>query len=238
MRSFVFNGTDFGALTRAKVVSESALCVVPKTADVPGRAGAAVLDVSVPPKVVRLKVWLEPMAKLDVAQLVELRHKLGAALLACEGAELQYQDNYVYHDVLCTKAEVWDTLYEAGSCELEFTCFDPIAYSRAMRTETADTFEVRGTWPTWPIIELVADGSGAITVASADTTTAVTLTGDFTEGSIVFLDYEHETVFVDGVMSGGRIALPSDFSAMRPGMQRFTFEGVSCHGISFYERWV
>ena len=102
MRSFVFNGTDFGALTRAKVVSESALCVVPKTADVPGRAGAAVLDVSVPPKVVRLKVWLEPMAKLDVAQLVELRHKLGAALLACEGAELQYQDNYVYHDVLCT----------------------------------------------------------------------------------------------------------------------------------------
>lgn len=31
MRSFVFNGVDFGALARVKVVSESAPSVVPKT---------------------------------------------------------------------------------------------------------------------------------------------------------------------------------------------------------------
>lgn len=35
MRSFVFNGFDFGALARAKVVAESALCVKAETARVP-----------------------------------------------------------------------------------------------------------------------------------------------------------------------------------------------------------
>lgn len=104
--------------------------------------------------------------------------------------------------------------------------------------ETGDTFDVGGTWETFPVIEVVADGSNAITIASADTATAVTLTGGFAEGAVVVLDYESETVTVDGTAAGQKIALASNFAAMRPGAQRFTFEGVSKHSIKFYERWV
>ncbi len=64
MRSFVFNGYDFGALTRAKVVAESALCVSPEAARVPGWASEAVLDAGILPKKVRLKVFLEPKCKV------------------------------------------------------------------------------------------------------------------------------------------------------------------------------
>lgn len=238
MRSFVFNGTDFGCLTRAKVVEERALSVVPKTAAVPGRAGEAILDVAVPPKVVKLKLFLEPMGKMETAQMVEVRRRLYTTLLVSQGAKLQYEDNYVYRDALCTDAGAWDSLFESGSCELTFTIYDPIAYSRVMRVESGDTFNVGGTWETYPVIEVVSDGSNAITIASADTTTAVTLAGGFVEGAVVVLDYESETVTVEGVAAGQRIALASNFTAMRPGAQRFAFEGVSTHSVKFYERWV
>lgn len=235
MRSFVFNETDFGCLTRAKVAEERSLSVAPRTSVVPGRAGEAILDVAVPPKIVK---FLEPMGKMDAAQMVEVRRRLHAALLVSQGAIFQYEDNYVYHDALCTDTDAWDSLYESGSCEVTFTIYDPIAYSRIMRVETGNTFDVNGAWVTYPIIEVVADGSDAITVASADTTTAVTLTGGFAEGAVVVLDYESETVTVDGVAAGQRIALASNFASIRPGTQRFTFEGVSEHSIKFYERWV
>lgn len=238
MRSFVFNGFDFGALTRAKVVSESALCVQAETARVPGRVGEAVLDVTVPPKVVRLKVFLEPMMKTDADGLDAMRRKLHAALLATEPCELRYQDNYAYRDALCTDAGAWDSLFETGSCELCFTMYDPIAYSRVRRTEMAASFEVGGTWETWPSVGVVADGSGEITITNANAATSVTLEGKFASGDVVAIDYECETVTVNGVAASERIALGSTFDALQPGKQRFWFEGCSSHKVSFYERWV
>ncbi|NHM14440.1 phage distal tail protein [Xiamenia xianingshaonis] len=238
MRSFVFNGFDFGALTRAKVVSESALCVKAETARVPRRAGEAVLDVAVPPKVVRMKLFLEPMMKTDANGLDAMRRKLHAALLATEPCEFRYQDNHTYRDALCTDAGAWDTLFEAGVCELGFTMYDPIAYSRVMRTERGTTFEVGGTWKSWPCVEVTADGTGEITVANADAVSAVALEGAFSEGDVVVIDYEHETVRVNGEAASERIALASTFSALRPGVQRFAFSGCTDHKVSFYERWV
>lgn len=81
MRGFVFGGVDFGALVRAKVVSESALCVAAETAVVSGVAGAEVLSVAIPPKQVRMKLFLEPVCKVDAERLAHLRHKLHAALM-------------------------------------------------------------------------------------------------------------------------------------------------------------
>lgn len=70
MRSFVFNGADFKCLTRVKAVEKRALSVVPKTAVVPNHASEAFLDVrAVLPKIVRLKLLLEPMANTDEAQM-------------------------------------------------------------------------------------------------------------------------------------------------------------------------
>lgn len=237
-RSFVFNGFYFGALTRAKIVSESALCVQAETARVPGRAGEAVLGVTVPPKVVRLKVFLEPMMKTDADGLDAMHRKLHAALLATEPCELRYRDSYAYRDVLCTDAGAWDSLFEAGSCELGFTMYDPIAYSRVMRTERGAAFEVGGTWQSWPCVEVVADGTGEIKVANADAVSAVALEGAFAEGDVVAIDYEHETVCVNGAAASERIALASTFSALRPGTQRFAFSGCTDHKVSFCERWV
>lgn len=219
-------------------MSESALAVAPKTAAVPGVAGEAILDVFVPPKVVKLKLFLEPMGKMDAMRMTAVRRKLYAALLATGGAIFQYEDNYVYHDALCTDAGAWDTLFKSGSCELMFTIYDPIAYSRVMRVESGNAFEVGGTWRTYPTIELVADDADTIVVASADTTTAVTLTGGFAAGDEVVIDYESETVTVNGIAAGQRIVLASNFAAMRPGMQTFTFDGVSEHAVKFFERWV
>lgn len=193
------------------------------------------LNVTAPPKVVRLKLFLEPLSKLDVLALDALHHRLHVALLFLEPCELRYSENYIYRNVLCTDASARSSLSTDEVCKVEFACFDPISYSRVKSVETSKTFEVGGTWATWPVVELVADGSEEITVISVDTTMGVMLTGGFAEGAVVAMDYESETATVDGVAASERITLASKFAALRLGAQKLSFAGVSEHSVSFYE---
>lgn len=236
MRSIVFGGVDFGALTRAKVVEESALAVKPDVACVPGRAGAAILDAEVPPKVVRVKLFLEPMAKMNPQELDSLRRRLHAALLTISGAELRYSDNYVYRDALCTDAKAWDALFKSRSCELTFTIYDPIAYSRVRRVETAPVFDIGGTWETTPAIEITTKACSFVEVAYGDL--RVGIDSMFAEGDVLALDFESETAALNGKDVSGSIDIYSDFFSLQPGRCALTFIGAASHKVSFYERWV
>lgn len=54
-------------------------------------------------------------------------------------------------------------LFEDGLMDVSFTCLDPIAYGRETPSSEA-TFEVGGTAPTWPVIEVTALGSAPIEI--------------------------------------------------------------------------
>lgn len=236
MRSFIFNGYDFGELTRAKVISEAPLYVKPE-ANQKTDVGAYVGNVNMPPKVVRLKVFLEPKMKASPEALVAQRRKLDAALLTIAPAELQYQDNYTYRMALCTDASTWDTLLQAGSCELEFTLYEAIAYGDVCESAETD-IDVKGTAETYPTFEFVVTEGDSVMALSLDKQMFVNVIGTFAGGEIVVIDCEREIVTIDGVDACKDVGFYSDFFSLAPGTNKLAFAGCSAHVTRYQERWL
>lgn len=217
MRSFIFNGHDFGELTHAKVVSETPL--------------------STTPKVVRLKVYLDPKMKATAEQLDALRRKMCAALYTNTPAGFQYQDNYQYRGAICTDASTWDDFLEAGSCELVFTINDPIAFG-VERMSAGERLDINGTAPTWPTFELVAAEGDSVMVLHLGAQRFVNVVGTFEGGERVMVDCERESVTIDGVDADAQVGFYSDFFPLTPGENELAFAGCTEHTTSYRERWL
>lgn len=114
-RSLKFDGHDFSSFS---------------TAEVPGRAGAVLLSARIPPKTLRVRLFLDLAEDEDAEGLSALRHEAAAWLASDAGCdfELPGEPGLVYRNAVCTGADAWDALFEDGSCELAFTAFDPVAW--------------------------------------------------------------------------------------------------------------
>lgn len=236
MRSFIFNGYDFGELTRAKVISEAPLYVKPETNQITD-GGVYVGNANMPPKVMRLKVFLEPKMKASPEALVAQRRKLDATLLATTPTDLQYQDNYTYRKALCTDASTWDSLLQAGSCELEFTVYEAVVYGD-VRESAAATIDVKGTAETYPTFELAATEGDSVMALSLDKQMFVNVIGTFTGGEKVVIDCESETVAIDGADACKDVGFYSDFFSLVAGVNKLAFAGCSAHVTRYQERWL
>lgn len=218
MRSFVFNGYDFGEWTRAKVARES----------------SGFVDA---PKVVRLKVFLEPGAKADAEALEVLRRRMRAALFSEAPAELRFQEGCFYREATCTDAGSWDTLLDAGSCEIEFTIADPAAYGAERQTDD-DVNDVKGTWRTYPVVEGIAEAGDSVMVLHRGLERFVNVVHRFRGGESVIIDFEGERVSIDGADACADIGVYSDFFALQPGENRLAFAGFESHVLRYFERWL
>ena len=238
MSSIIYCGRDFSPYVQAELVDPGAHVVAPRALDVPGRAGAALLGGEVEPRVLSVRLFWDAGRGLGDAGRSEVRHRLRSWLLAPAGGELVVPGDpaMTYRDAVCTGCEGWSSLFEDGSCEVEFTCFDPIAYGR--RVETADTpVVVGGTWRTWPEVRLVARAGGSACVSDSERGRSVRLERAFSAGDVVELDFLAETARVNGADASADVTLASDFFALEPGTRPLQFSGCSAHTVGFYERW-
>ena len=131
--SISYNGHDFSPYVAAELVEPCGHVVEPRTLAVPGRAGAALLGGEVPPRVLRVRLFLDAGLQLADSARSGIRHELYGWLLAPEGGELVVPGDpgMTYKDAVCTDASDWSSLFEDGSCELAFTCYDPYGYGEA-----------------------------------------------------------------------------------------------------------
>jgi len=237
MRSIIYNGIDFSDFCAAEVVEKAALPVVPTTMAVPGRAGAIVVSGRVPPRIVRVRLFMDAGFKTDVNRMADLRHRVYSTLCLTAGGTLRLPGDpeLEYRDAVCTDAGAWSSLFEDGHGEVVFTLFDPVAYGLS-RSEAGTSFEVGGSWPTWPTFELTAAAGSAVQVACGGK--AVRIEHAFTGGEEVIIDCEHEDVTIDGVDSRADVALSSDFFPLNPGNATLAFTGSASHTTSFRERWL
>ena len=235
MSSIVFNGHDFSGLTTC-AVDEAAHSVVPTAKVIPGRAGELLLSSRIPPRVLKVKLFLDPRYDPGASGLSDLRHELYGWLAATGGTILQVPGDPAleWHDVICTDASDWTSLEEDASCELEFT-FDPIAYGQTV-IEQGASFEVGGTWPTWPAFALAATAGSALQVTCGSE--FVRIEHAFAGGESVIIDCETETAFIDGADSRADVALSSDFFRLDPGDCTLAFSGCSSHSTIYQERWL
>ena len=130
MRSIVHNGIDLSEWCSAEVVEKVALPVVPDTMVVPGRAGALLVSGRIPPKLVRVRLFMDAGFRPGTNGLADIRHRVYSALCSTAGGTLRLPDEpeLEYRNVVCTDAGSWSSLFEDGQGEVVFTLLDPVAY--------------------------------------------------------------------------------------------------------------
>lgn len=237
MRSIVYNGLDFSEFCSAEVVERAALPIVASTMAVPGRAGALLVSGRIPPRMVRVRLFMDAGYKPGTNGLADIRHRVYSALAFTDGGTLRLPDEpeLEYRDAVCTDAGAWSSLFEDGHGGVDFTLLDPVAYGMARR-EMGASFDVGGTWPTWPTFELVASAGSAVQVGCAGK--VVRVEHAFTGGEAVVIGCEDEGVTIGGIDARVDVALSSDFFSLAPGDCALAFSGCSSHATSFRERWL
>lgn len=237
MRSIVFNGVDFSEFCSAEVVERTALPIVASTMVVPRRAGALLVSGRIPPRAVRMRLFMDAGYKPGTNGLADIRHRVYSALCSTGGGTLRLPDEpeFEYRDAVCTDAGAWSSLFEDGHGDVVFTLLDPVAYGME-RCEHATSFEVGGSWPTWPTFELEASAGSAVQVGYGGK--VVRIEHAFIGGESVVVDCEREGVTIGGVDARADVTLSSDFFSLTPGGCTLIFLGCSTHTTAFHERWL
>lgn len=237
MRSIVYNGVDLSDFCSAEVIEKVALPVVADAMVVPGRVGALLISGRVPPRLVRVRLFMDAGYKPGTNGLADIRRRVYSAVCSTTGGALRLPDEpeREYREAVCTDAGAWSSLFEDGEGEVAFTLYDPVAYGME-RSKHGATFEVGGSWPTWPAFELVAAAGSAVQVGCGGS--FVRVEQSFEGGEVVRIDCEGEGVTVDGVDARADVTLASNFFSLDPGAATLAFSGCSSHTVTFHERWL
>lgn len=238
MSGFSYAGRDFSPYVQAELVEPAAHVLEPRAFPVPGRPGALLMGCELPPREVRLRLHLDAGSQMTALELSRLRALLRAWLCVPGGGDLAVPGEglLTWRDAVVTGASDWDSLFEGGSCAVDFTCYDPVAYGAA-RSCTGTELEVLGTWPTLPVVRLTATAGSAVKVAD-DAGRFVLVERDLTAGDEVVMDFASESVTVDGEDASADVGVESTFFSLSPGAHVLTFSGCSAHEVAWAERWL
>lgn len=239
MRSIRYAGRDFSELCSAEVVERTPTPIVPDAMAIPGRAGALIVSGRVPVIDVVVRLFLDVGFKGDENVLADARHKLAFWLCLPGGGELVLPDEpeRVYRDAVMVDAGEWSSLFSDGQCDVTFRLYDPVAYGLE-RIERSASFEVGGTWPTWPVFALVASACDGLSVSCQALGATITLDYTFAGGEAVVIDCEAEDVRINDADARDVVTLSSDFFALAPGNYTLAFSGCSYAETRFFERWL
>ena len=238
MSSLTYNGHDLSEYVTAELVEPAGHALSPRSLAVPGRPGAALLGCELPPRVLRVRLFLDAGVTLAAEERSAIRHEMYGWLAAPSGAELELpgEPGLSWRDAVVTDTSDWDSLFEDGSCELAFTCFDPVAYGDG-KSSAASTLTVVGTWATWPVVTLTALAGPSVRVADG-LGRYVLVERDFATGDVVVMDFASEAVTVDGADASADVAVESTFFSLAPGSHTLAFSGCSAHTVAWVERWL
>ena len=238
MSSLTYNGHDFSDYVTAELVEPAGHALEPRTLLVPGRPGAVLLGCGLPPRALRVRLFMDAGISLTAEERSEIRHEMYGWLVALAGAELSLsgEPDLTWRDAVVTGVSDWDTLFEGGSCEIEFTCFDPVAYGDG-KSSAASSLTVGGTWETWPVVTLTASAGSSVKVAD-ELGRYVLVERTFAAGDEVVMDFAAESVTVEGEDASADVAVESTFFSLAPGAHTLAFTGCSAHLVEWTERWL
>lgn len=239
MASIVYNGHDFSEYCTAEVIERGAHAFEVETTSVPGRAGLFLEGAALLPLVVKVRLFLALDGARSAAELAKVRRYLrGWLVCPARGAVLELPDEpgLEWHDVVCTASGDWDKLFEDGCVDIEFTCYDPVAFGQERTVSNELSFTVDGTWETWPVIELSAVAGSVVEVGCGDD--VVRVLGEFSGGEAVLIDCAGLSASVNGVDRSAYVSVESSFFSFAPGQNSLSTGNVTEFTVKYTERWV
>ena len=170
--------------------------------------------------------------------LARLRREVAPVLMASEPRPLVLDDEPdVHYMAIMTTQAALSNLWYTGTCDIEFTAYDPIAYGRDRETSLspAATFEVGGTWPTEPIVTARPGGSVSfLRLTDNATGRFVQVTAALTSSSVVVFDMAAPNATVNG--ANAPVTFESDFFALEPGVASLRLSSGT-GTVAWTERW-
>lgn len=238
MRSISYDGVDLSDWCSAEVLEPAGHALEPRVTRVAGRPGALLAGSEVPPRRIRVRLFLDAGATMGATELADARRELRRRLLRPAGGALVLPGDpgLTYEGAVATSASEWTSLAAGGSCLVEFTCADPIAYGRE-HSEAGASFVVGGTWETWPVVTMTAAAGASVRVADQATGRRVLVSRAFLGGERVVVDMAAQRVDAAGAAVEADVDLSSDFFPLAPGPCALSFSGCASHLVGFRERW-
>lgn len=236
-----FNGQD---LTASYHVSDLRTSLLPRrveSVNVPGMDGAhytgAPLDVRT------ITLTLSAMGT-DVGDRQDAGRTLAGILNVSEPKPLAISiDGGLYYMAMPASSGDAARFYNATQFEVDFTCFDPVAYGTE-RTVTVPsgsnvTFTVNGTYPTMPTISVPQATNGAqgfwrLSLEDGSYLIATIPTG--VQNAPIVADCANRVLKVNGNVV---ILQPeADWLVLTPGQHKLTMVGGGAATVTYRERWV
>ena len=210
--ALVYNGHDLSAYVTAELVEPAGHALEPRALAVPGRPGAVLAGLGAAAARPRREA-VPGRGGLRSPRRSAARSGTGCTAGSSRpgGGELAIsgEPGLAWRDAVVTGVTAWDSLFEDGSCEVEFTCFDPVAYG-AERASAGTALAVGGTWATWPTVTLAAAAGPSVRVAD-ELGRYVLVERAFSAGDEVVMDFAAETVTVGGADASADVAVESTF---------------------------
>lgn len=240
----IFNGYDFSQWMRANPVRRIAPPVADTVLDAPGLTGSAFIGTKLEPLVITMFCRLD-LHRFPAHELPGVRRQIARALTTDGPAKLEIGDEPgVYYMAKVTNATDLSSLWINGSCTVEFTAYDPVAYGEERSVTVPSggsvTFHVGGTWPAKPRITASAayrNGSALVWGLRLDDGDFVHVATGSASARSVDLDCGARTCVVNG-----SVALPtldSDWLELEPGEHTLRMDyGTGSAVVSFVERWL
>ena len=231
----IFNGCDLSKWFSVSFERRISPELDVATRDVPGLAGARFVRAKVKPIVIPMKLrWRARPG----ASMARLRREVAPVLMASEPRPLVLDDEPdVHYMAIMTTQAALSNLWYTGTCDIEFTAYDPIAYGRDRETSLspAATFEVGGTWPTEPIVTARPGGSVSfLRLTDNATGRFVQVTAALTSSSVVVFDMAAPNATVNG--ANAPVTFESDFFALEPGVASLRLSSGT-GTVAWTERW-
>ena len=202
----IFNGNNLSDYCICRMERAILPSVVNVVQDIPGRHGALFRSSRLGTYIQPVHIWLRTQDRREVS---EVKHRLAAMLYADEPKPLYLPDEkgLYYLAILDGDSGLGEITSDIPETTLNFLICDPIAYgirrSARVRSYDGDTpINAGGSWPSYPLIKVLASGvtANGITITNRTTGEFIRITnetaGGIPDDSYIYIDTDAERVWL------------------------------------------
>lgn len=232
-----FNGVNFDRWLKTNPTLSLVPTIIDYWQDLDGRDGAQFVRTRLDKLVISVFARLQLSSFATYEEIAKTRREIRAALVTNEPKKLILDEPDKYYMAKLTNAAALSNLWANGSCELEFTAYDPIAYGATKTVKVGEntTISVKGTWKTRPVFDLRGTAEAPVKVENLTTHEYVLMEANASEGSHIVIDMAEETTRQNTNLS--TIDITSDYFALLPGENDIQITNAT-GTCTYTERWL
>ena len=234
-KQFIYDGTDLTSFFIVEKIDRQLVGTIENSIiDVPGRLGSR--HGSTNRKSKRIIVTIRLLDQVDETA-EQIKDEILPHLVKNEPKRLELPDEPDKFEMCILDGKIdWNRLFTGARVPLIFINPEGVSFSKANKNVTMTEFTNEGTAPTFMILNVISTGENPATVTNPDTNDTVTIEG-LAIGDQVKVNFEEETVEVNGVLTMSTLWLESDFFMISHGLNKVELTNLNLVSIEYAERW-